>query len=244
MSDRLDDSGYPIQPMAPPTPTQSELVSWYSSLSTWARWGPNDDLGTLNHIGDRQRSRAMALAQEGTVVSCALPLETSTVGRLSELSPGPRAQRVVITDGAAEAPSGTRVVAYDALFVAPHGPIITHLDAPRHTVVDGTSYNGVPAGAPGPRGTIAVASGGIVGRGVLLDVPRSQGRDWLDDGEAILPQDLEACEAASSIRVETGDILFVRTAGTGRGCREDRPSGTRRVPVCRRRVSRGCMNAK
>lgn len=196
--------------MAPPTPTQTELVSWYSSLSTWGRWGPDDDLGTLNYIGDRQRTRAMALAEEGSVVSCALPLETSTVA-LPDVSPGPRAQRVVITDGTDQAPPGSRVVAYDALFVAPHGPIVTHLDAPRHTVVDGTSYNGLPAGAPGPRGTIAAAGQGIVGRGVLLDVPRCQGRDWLDDGEPILPQDLEACEAAGSIRVEAGDILFVRT---------------------------------
>lgn len=188
----------------------SDLRAWYSELSTWGRWGPDDDRGTLNYIGQGELATAVALARDGAAVSCALPVAVDTVG-LDELAPGVRPQRVVISDATDPAPTGQRVVAYDAVLVAPHGPIVTHLDAPRHTVVDGVSYNGIEAGAPGPRGTVEAAAGGIVGRGVLLDVARHHGRAWLDDGEAIMPADLEACEQAASIRVGQGDIVFVRT---------------------------------
>jgi kynurenine formamidase len=45
----------------------------------------------------------------------------------------------------------------------------------------------------------------------LLDIPADAGRPWLEDGEAILPEDLERSEARAGLRVGRGDILFVRT---------------------------------
>jgi kynurenine formamidase len=46
---------------------------------------------------------------------------------------------------------------------------------------------------------------------VLLDIPRSLGKEWLEPGEAIYAEDLEAAEMAMHVRVEEGDILLVRT---------------------------------
>jgi len=60
-------------------------------------------------------------------------------------------------------------------------------------------------------GAIDALRDGIVSRGVLIDVPRVKGREWLEPGEAISPADLEAAEQAGDFRVEEGDVLFVRT---------------------------------
>jgi kynurenine formamidase len=77
------------------------------------------------------------------------------------------------------------------------------------------------AGQPGPTeagrgvGVAAWASTGIVGRGVLLDVPRWQaavGVDWdAFAGTSLTPEDLQACAEHLGVVIERGDLLCVRT---------------------------------
>jgi kynurenine formamidase len=55
-----------------------------------------------------------------------------------------------------------------------------------------------------------VARDGIVGRGVLLDIPRLHGVRWLEPGQHVTAADLAAAEAAQQVRVGQGDLLFVR----------------------------------
>ena len=50
---------------------------------------------------------------------------------------------------------------------------------------------------------------GVVGRGVLLDVPRALGSPYLDPGEVVTVADLEATEQAQGVTVGPGDILLV-----------------------------------
>jgi hypothetical protein len=52
---------------------------------------------------------------------------------------------------------------------------------------------------------------GIVGRGVLLDIPRFRGVSWLEPGEAVTAAELEECEQAEGMRLREGDILVYRT---------------------------------
>ena len=81
-------------------------------------------------------------------------------------------------------------------------------------ILDGELYNGVPADTITERGaaelSIAVAADGIVGRGVLLDVPGSRGVDWLEPGEDVIVEDLLAAERDQGVQVGRGDILLVR----------------------------------
>src|SRR5256884_9010737 len=51
----------------------------------------------------------------------------------------------------------------------------------------------------------------VATRGVLLDLPRVKGVDWLEPGYAITVDDLEAATSAHSVAIETGDALLVRT---------------------------------
>src|SRR5205085_493721 len=77
-----------------------------------------------------------------------------------------------------------------------HGKSVTHLDALCHCKFRGRFYGDVdPAGRVTSRGStfgsVLTAAGGIVGRGVLLDVPRGRGEDWLEPGTAVIRDELE-----------------------------------------------------
>ena len=50
---------------------------------------------------------------------------------------------------------------------------------------------------------------GVVGRGVLLDVPRALGRHYLDSGEVVTVDDLRRTEEAQGVGVGPGDVLLV-----------------------------------
>jgi kynurenine formamidase len=205
--------------MAREIPTEAEVLGWYTSLSNWGRWGPDDELGTINLITPEKRRQAAGLVQAGVVVSCA-----RTIGY--EPAPdGPMPpQHFMLRSGEGAVTETTvgRTNARDAFLIAPHGQTITHLDAPSHTFIRAdpaapwTMYNGKPRdrvqtvdGATA--GSIELVGEGIVSRGVLLDIARLRGVPWLDAADAVFPEDLEAAEAAQGVRVEPGDILFVRT---------------------------------
>ena len=72
--------------------------------------------------------------------------------------------------------------------------------------------NGVPADKVGVSSELSldVARDGIVGRGVLLDIPRVEGRRWLEPGESVTGEALAAAETAQHVTVGPGDLLFVR----------------------------------
>jgi kynurenine formamidase len=78
------------------------------------------------------------------------------------------------------------------------------------------TYNGRPAAEVLPttgavEQDIAGYSLGVVGRGVLLDIPRFRGIDWLEPGEAVQRDELESCARAECVEIREGDILVFRT---------------------------------
>ncbi len=212
--------------------TEDELVAWLDSLSNWGRWGPDDERGTLNFIDPGRTQAATRAVTSGTVVSCSIPI---TFGRRPHAVTGRSGTKeawkvapmqFMIKGGEDSTPDkAEQVYGSDAFLIAPHGSMVTHLDTPSHILFKGTMFNGKPATAlsmdgGAAAGSVELARDGIVTRGVLLDVARSQGRDWLDDGEEIFPEDLEAAERHQGVRVERGDALLVRT-----GYRKRNPLG-------------------
>jgi len=108
----------------------------------------------------------------------------------------------------------------DFVGVSFHGMAVSHIDALCHVFVDGRMYNGRPASdvtSVGARhNSIQVAFGGIVGRGVLLDVPRHRGVSWIEPGCVIEPAELDAVCTAQGVAPESGDILLISTGRDAR----------------------------
>ena len=91
----------------------------------------------------------------------------------------------------------------------------SHIDALCHVAYEGRLFNGVPQGSVTAEGASADAiellKDGLVGRGVLLDIPRLRGVPWLEPGDAVVREDLEGAERAQGVTVAEGDVLLVRT---------------------------------
>jgi kynurenine formamidase len=118
------------------------------------------------------------------------------------------------TEGDAHASSGT-VVEKDYVGIHYHGDTHTHLDALCHIGYEGLLYNGVPIDVVTSEGATAdsveLLKDGLVGRGVLLDIPAHRGVQWLEPGDSIFREDLEAAEEEQGVAVREGDILLIRT---------------------------------
>lgn len=210
----------------PPTarPTVEDIQQWFTTLSNWGRWGTDDVLGTLNLITADRRLQAIQSVETGTVVSCSQPITYEATP--DAFTPS---RHWMMTSGEIPPANSSygRTSVLDHFFFAPHGVTMTHLDAPGHTLwrngpdAPRTLYNGQPdtlvtmTGAHGGA-SIDIAGGGIVGRGVLLDLPAALGVDWLEPGTAIHPGDLEAAEQRQQTQVTAGDILFIRTGHIAR----------------------------
>ena len=91
----------------------------------------------------------------------------------------------------------------------------TQWDALSHVFYDGKMYNDRDVKLVTSQGARANAiekiADAVVGRGVLLDLPRFLRLPWLDDGTRIQPEDLDACAEAFGVAIGTGDIVLVRT---------------------------------
>jgi kynurenine formamidase len=99
--------------------------------------------------------------------------------------------------------------------VSTGGHVGTHLDALGHISHEGKLYGGVDAVEAQRTGRLKVL--GIdefpptFCRGVLLDVPGSQGRDILDAAYGITVEDLALAVRHAGVEIREGDAVFVRT---------------------------------
>jgi kynurenine formamidase len=115
---------------------------------------------------------------------------------------------------------GPMTFAKDFVGVDYHNDGHSHIDALSHVSYQGALYNGVPADSVTDRGAslegIDAVKDGLVGRGVLIDIPRSRGVPWLEPGEHVFAEDLELAQREQGVEVQQGDIVVVRTGHTRR----------------------------
>jgi kynurenine formamidase len=186
--------------------SEADVRELMRTLSNWGRWGADDERGALNHITPEVRRRAAGLVREGTVVAASRPLPTETAAD----NPIPVRHLMVKSGLDRESFSSG-----DYFAVSPHGYATTHLDALCHVFDGGVMWGGVPrekvTSFGAERNAIDAVSEGIFTRGVLLDIARLRGAEWLEPGDAIFPDDLEAAEERAGLQVETGDFLLIRT---------------------------------
>lgn len=93
----------------------------------------------------------------------------------------------------------------------------TQWDALSHVYYDEKLYNGYPANTctsfGAAKNSIATvgAAGGIVSRGVLLDVAKHRDVEFIDGGPLIQPDELDDVARAQGVEIRSGDIVVVRT---------------------------------
>ncbi len=183
--------------------TKAEFERLMKELSNWGRWGKDDQLGALNLITPAKRKAAAALVREGYSVSLARDLDTQQAVDNS----APFAQKM--------SPPVDSQFNMDEYRIFFHGVAHTHLDALSHVFYEGKMYNGYPESVVKPEGTEALAvsalKNGILTRGVLVDIPRLKGLPYLDTNALITPEDLDAWEKQTGVRVESGDALLIST---------------------------------
>ena len=154
--------------------------------------GSDDELGALHYLTPERVAAAAGLVRSGRTVSLSRPLNTKP----EPDNPEPADHHMTML-GAKHHPDGL-AFAKDYIGVDYHNDSHSHLDALCHVSYDGSLYNGRPADSVSASGaaveTVGILKDGLIGRGVLLDIPLALGVSWLEPGDSVLPGDLEEAE--------------------------------------------------
>lgn len=190
--------------------------------TNWGRWGDDDQRGTLNHVTQADVVAAARLVRAGRSISLALPFDEDGPqrGSFNRFNP----IHLMTRDGAdVIAKSAVRdfYSGNDRHFRGTDDMVImplqcgTQWDALSHVVFEDKIFNGYSADQVSSKGALKndVRNGAdsMVGRGVLLDIPRSQGLRWLEPGTAIGAAELGRAEEHAGVTIGRGDFVFVRT---------------------------------
>ncbi len=190
--------------------SEDEFRELFHAVSNWGRWGEDDERGALNLLTPERVAASAQLVRDGETVTLSRPLDTHP----SPDNPEPAEHRMTMLADV-EIGSGTLRFAKDYVGVDYHNDTHSHLDALCHVAFDGLLFNDRPSDSitseGAPVNSVEVARNGIVGRGVLLDIPGLHEVPWLEPGESVLPADLEGAERRQGVSVAEGDILLVRT---------------------------------
>jgi kynurenine formamidase len=197
--------------MTVPRITVERGAELFEQSKCWGRWGADDERGALNLLTPERVQRAAGLVLTGEVVACGRELAVQPAAD----NPNPALHHMTLAGDMAGREHRGLQASLDFVGVSFHGMAVSHIDALCHVFVAGQMYNGFPASdvrsVGARRGSIEAAFGGIVGRGVLVDIPRLRGVPWLEPAAEILPAELDEACAAQNVTIEPGDIILIAT---------------------------------
>jgi len=193
---------------------RQDFARWMAELSNWGRWGKDDQLGALNLVTPEKRKQALALIREGVPVSLARDVEKEKAA-----DNGSPFQHLMDRTGA----NNPGYSCADTFKVSYHGMAHTHIDSLCHMFYEGRMYNGfaqtnVTSDGAQKLGILNLKQG-IMSRGVLIDIPVLKGVEFLEPGTPIYPEDLDAWEKKTGIKVSSGDVILIRTGRWARRAR-------------------------
>ena len=191
-------------PAAEPTVTAAQssggtdYAAMYRDRRNWGRWGDRDQVGAINLITPEKRAAAAGLVRTGRTVSLSRVFEPPQhFIQKSSLGPG-----------------GGYVMDYLGFIY--HGSTVTHVDALCHIWDDAGMWQGhdpdIEITTQGAQfGDITHWSGGIITKGVLIDVPRHRGAPHVGIDEPVRGEEIEAIARDQGATVEPGDALLVHS---------------------------------
>ena len=197
--------------------TLEDLKRWETELSNWGRWGPNDQIGTLNLITPKKMLEAVSLVREGITVGLQM-WPVGGQGMDTGGSGGTGANQHYMNN---IRPDGTVTGAVDGIRLSLHDGLLSHMDALCHYGLirqdapgGRVLYNGYP-GVLTAAGCSDLATDkmgpGYMTRAVLVDMPLLRGVAWLEPTTPIYVEDLEEWERYAGIKIGSGDALMIRT---------------------------------
>ena len=200
--------------------TMSDIRAAAERLKNWGRWGADDEIGTLNFTTPADIVAAARLVQKGKVMSLALAYDAKgpqggkskypALGRFNPI-------HVMLRTGT-DAYSGVldhrKIRGADDIIIMPL-QCGTQWDGLGHIFYGDHMWNGYDCRTVTSSGAqkcgIEQTRERMVGRGVLLDIPRMLGQEHLADGFAITAELLDKAERHCRVEVRRGDFLLVRT---------------------------------
>jgi kynurenine formamidase len=201
---------------AQPKVTMKDIHAAAERLKNWGRWGPDDEIGTLNNVTPQDIVNAARLIRKGKVFSLALnfdskgPQNGQWGGRFNPI-------HTMLTSGT-DAVAGRQEaigVRYADDMVSMPLQCGTQWDALGHIFFGEKMWNGYDARLVDSSGAekngIEKTKDKMVGRGVLVDVARFKGVTSLEDGYAISVEELEKTAALQKVEIRKGDFVIVRT---------------------------------
>jgi kynurenine formamidase len=194
-------AGWLIQPVPSRAPRNAaEFDELFQKVSNWGRWGKDDQLGSVNLITPEKRKQAAALVKTGQTVS---------------LAHNPLTERAEDNNNPFEH-TMLRGNNMDRYAVTYHGYAHSHIDALCHFLYKDQTYNGFPrADVNTDKGCAKLGidnlKNGIVTRGILIDIPRLRGVEYLEPGTPIYAEEVEAWEKKAGVKIGSGDAILLRT---------------------------------
>lgn len=194
-----------------------------SPPSNWGKWGPDDEVGSLNYLTPDEVLRGVTSVRSGEVFTLQVPIgspdaEADPVwpNRTSAVRTPVMDEGFWLRGEAPEIPDGHHW-ADDKIDMFLQGS--TQYDAIGHLWYEGQIWNGYDAkttiGSLKKASVMSIAERGVVGRGVLIDMARYRGKRTLDKAETFTHLDLLEAAKAQGVEIEKRDILLVRTGWIG-----------------------------
>src|SRR5450631_2010376 len=200
--------------------TRKDLADAAEKYKSWGKWGPADEIGTLNNTSAEDIVAAARLVRKGKVISLALNFDQhgpqgakSKYPSLGRINPVHTMLRTG-TDAYAGVLDHRGIRASDDMVVMPL-QCGTQWDGLGHIFYENYMWNGYDCrevtSAGAQKCGIEKTKHKMVGRGVLLDVARYKGVDSLEDGYGITCADLDGAAKKQGIAMKRGDYVIVRT---------------------------------
>src|SRR3989440_9718102 len=179
--------------------TRQALRDAAEKYKNWGKWGPNDEIGTLNFTTAEDIVAATRLVKKGKVISLALNFDH--LGPQGAKSKYPAMGRInpvhTMLRTGTDAYSGVLdhrgIRAADDMVVMPL-QCGTQWDGLGHVFYEDTMWNGYDCREVTSNGAqkcgIEKTKNRMVGRGVFLDVARALRKEILEDGYGITCEDL------------------------------------------------------
>ncbi|MQY21469.1 cyclase family protein [Nocardia macrotermitis] len=182
-------------------------------LNNWGRWGADDEVGTLNFVTPEKRVQAAQLVRTGKAFDLGMPFDSEGPFKGAGFRNNPIHVMTLLPSDTAASPDGM-ISADDMVITGLQSA--TQWDGLAHVGYGGKFYNDVPAAAVNnftgaARNSFPKVVDRLISRGVLLDIPAVKGVDRLDDSYQITEADVLAAEERQGVRVESGDIVCLRT---------------------------------